>query len=170
MKNRFIWTGIITLIVGLSMVGCYTIIKHPVVEEEEYSAAYYHRHCVDCHEDYVEYPYGYYYGYYPDYYWDYPRWGKYYAYPWWWDWHWWPQDEYAPEEEEKAERRRREDTLMPPYTPAPQINAPAIVPTPGTYDQNIEKKTQEKKQEKESVEKEKKEKEKAPRRRTDEKK
>ena len=75
--------------------GCYTIIKHPSLLEAdqtqtgdgEYDHSQSDRNCVSCHQDYHQYPYGYYYSYYPDFYWSYPRFGEYYAYPWWWNYY-----------------------------------------------------------------------------------
>jgi len=135
MKNRFIWLGILLILVGVFAVGCYTVLMHPLVQGEEeatveHTGEYYREHCTDCHGDYHSYPYGYYYGYYPDYYWSSPRWGHYYAYPWWWDRYWGNNDnqvESVPKSDEKAERRRG---LEPPYvsqqtgTPAPFISIP----------------------------------------------
>jgi len=135
MKNRFIWLGILLIIVGVFAIGCYTVLMHPQVQGEEKeqvenTGEYYREHCTDCHGDYHNYPYGYYYGYYPDYYWSSPRWGHYYAYPWWWDRYWSNNDnevESVPKSDEKGERRRG---LEPPYvvpeggTPAPFISVP----------------------------------------------
>ncbi len=67
--------------------GCYTILQHPD-SEAHYVAEDYQADCLGCHTEYHEYPYGYFYGNYPDYWWSNPRWGQYYAYPWWWDNYW----------------------------------------------------------------------------------
>jgi hypothetical protein len=89
-KIMIILTGLIAALI--TSYGCYTIIKHPSVMESEADRSGVHegasKDCVSCHADYHQYPYGYYYSYYPDYYWNYPRWGTYYAYPWWWDNYW----------------------------------------------------------------------------------
>jgi hypothetical protein len=69
--------------------GCYTIIKHPKVDLVEHDNQYYQKQCLDCHQDYHEFPYGYGYGDVPSYWQDYGRWGSYYAYPWWWENYWW---------------------------------------------------------------------------------
>lgn len=138
MKNRFIWLGILLIMVGVFAIGCYTVLMHPMVQGEEeetveHTGTYYRENCTNCHGDYHSYPYGYYYGYYPDYYWSSPRWGYYYAYPWWWDRYWWDNDEgveSVPKSDEKGERRRG---LEPPYvpqtgTPAPFISVPPSKP------------------------------------------
>ena len=136
MKNRFIWLGILLIIVGVFVMGCYTVLMHPQVQGEEeatveHTGEYYREHCTDCHGDYHNYPYGYYYGYYPDYYWSNPRWGHYYAYPWWWDRYWWDSDESnvetVPQSDEKAERRRG---LEPPYVPETRTGSPFISTPP----------------------------------------
>jgi hypothetical protein len=86
------------VIVAFLMVGCYTILKHPITSEDgrvlSEHQSYYRDRCLECHADYAEYPYGFFYGSYPDYYFEYPRWGYYYAYPWWWDSYWY-EDGYA---------------------------------------------------------------------------
>jgi len=140
MKNKFVWLGVLLIIVGVFAIGCYTVLTHPRVQGEEeerieHTGAYYREHCTDCHVDYHSYPYGYYYGFYPDYYWSYPRWGRYYAYPWWWDRYWWDYDndaEYVPISEEKAERRRG---LEPPYVPESRTPAPFISEPPSRKEQ-----------------------------------
>jgi hypothetical protein len=182
MKRKIVLLGILLMILGIMGIGCYTVFTHTRVQgeegEAEYTGQYYREHCTDCHQDYHNFPYGFYYGYYPDYYWSNPRWGHYYAYPWWWD-RYWGDDYYydeggvtEPESAEKAERRRG---LMPPYvnpgggTPSvPFINLP---PTQGTQPTEVKEEgkvtptkietKQEQKKEDESKEK------KAPRRRTE---
>ena len=111
--------------------GCYTILKHPVTDGEGpertdvHPQEYYRQNCLDCHADYNEYPYGYFYGVYPDYYWQYPRFGYYYAYPWWWDRHWYEagsEDEQG-EEVVEGQKAARRGGLIPPYvTGMPAIN------------------------------------------------
>ncbi|MGB8656642.1 MAG: hypothetical protein WCE90_02525 [Candidatus Zixiibacteriota bacterium] len=130
MKKKIVFLGILLVILGIMGIGCYTILTHPRVQGEEaenveQTGQYYREHCTDCHSDYHQYPYGFYYGYYPDYYWSSPRWGHYYAYPWWWDNYWWnettPSDNggaQTPQGVEKAERRRG---LEPPYV-RPEAN------------------------------------------------
>lgn len=126
MKKNIVFLGILLVILGITGLGCYTILTHPMVQGEaqeniEQTGTYYREHCTDCHQDYHQYPYGFYYGYYPDYYWSSPRWGHYYAYPWWWDNYWWNDNYYdnngsgagqPPVSAEKAERR---GGLEPPY-------------------------------------------------------
>ena len=141
MQRRIILLAVLLIIVAISGIGCYTILTHPRVEGEEgdaieHTGRYYRENCTDCHGDYHSYPYGFYYGYYPDYYWDNPRWGRYYAYPWWWDRYWWDDDRYhydegevVPESAEKAERRRG---LPPPYVlPGGTSSQPFVVPASG---------------------------------------
>lgn len=118
------WAPILAVALSFAIVGCYTILKHPVTSEEgqqgEYADShpqeYYRQNCIECHADYSEFPYGYFYGDYPDYYFEYPRWGYYYAYPWWWDRHWYEpgtgEDGEVLVEGEKAQRR---GNLIPPY-------------------------------------------------------
>ncbi|MBI5867831.1 MAG: hypothetical protein HZB43_06020 [candidate division Zixibacteria bacterium] len=85
-----LWLAPIVVAMSFLVVGCYTILKHPITADGEQAEAgshqeYYRGQCLDCHQDYASYPYGFFYGEYPDYYFEYPRWGHYYAYPWWWD-------------------------------------------------------------------------------------
>lgn len=123
-----------------ALVGCYTILQHPITENEgpeadstgAHSQAFYRQNCVDCHADYANYPYGYFYGSNPKYYFDYPRWGYYYAYPWWWDHYWY--DGSAPNSEdgsvpvESGTKAARRGGLIPPYVQgAPAINTPIDV-------------------------------------------
>ncbi len=174
MKKKIVLLGILLVILGIMGIGCYTIITHPRVEGEEgevveHTGRYYREHCTDCHGDYHSYPYGFYYGYYPDYYWSYPRWGRYYAYPWWWDRYWWDDDyyyyddgEYEPESAEKAERRRG---LAPPYVrPEGASSVPFVNPNPAKEKESqeikdkpepikIETKQEQKKEEKSKEEK-----------------
>lgn len=171
MKNRYVLLGILLIIVGVFAIGCYTVLMHPRVQGEEeerieHSGEYYREHCTDCHVDYHSYPYGYYYGYYPDYYWSSPRWGHYYAYPWWWDRYWWDYDddaEYVPISEEKAERRRG---LEPPYVPEGGTPAPFISVPPSREKQPLQiEKEVKPKAPKEQKKQEKPKDEKAPKRR-----
>jgi hypothetical protein len=131
MTKRIAILLVLTIIAGIFLLGCYTVLTHPRVEgeeEEHYSGRYYRENCTDCHVDYHQYPYGYYYGYSPDYYWGYPRWGYYYNYPWWWEWYWWDyyddEGEYVPRDIEKGERRR--SNLAPPYSGVTGTSAPAM--------------------------------------------
>lgn len=129
MKNIVLIIGlIITLIILLS--GCYTILKHPAAEEN-YTSHDYQADCVSCHADYNEYPYGYFYGQYPDYWWTTPRWGRYYAYPWWWDNYWYDASyDHSREQQNNnlsvrsahGEKAVRRDVLRPPYI----IGAPTL--------------------------------------------
>jgi hypothetical protein len=120
--RKFIILSIPLAIIFFSAIGCYTILKHPTAEENNTSAGdYYQKDCVRCHTDYHEYPYGYFYGHYPDYWWSSPRWGQYYAYPWWWDNYWYKDDYYYIEDTSairtsQGEKEVRRDALRPPYT------------------------------------------------------
>jgi hypothetical protein len=70
--------------------GCYTVIMHPEVADEDIPGDQLRVECVDCHKDYHVYPYDPYEHYFnSDYYWHYPRFGYYYGYPWWWDDYYW---------------------------------------------------------------------------------
>ena len=117
---------LITLLISLAVLtltfgGCYTILMHPK-SEEGYTEQDYKDACLDCHPDYHEYPYGYFYGTYPDYWWSSPRYGQYYAYPWWWDYYWDPVDGHAEHGDEFVPRTSdgkkavRRDALRPPYS------------------------------------------------------
>ncbi len=105
--------------------GCYTVLVHPRTEEN-YSSHDYQQGCTDCHSTYHEYPYGYFYGNYPDYWWDSPRYGRYYAYPWWWDYYWYTEKprrqsitdggEDAAEVRSDGKKIERRQSLRPPYS------------------------------------------------------
>jgi hypothetical protein len=155
MKKKAVLLGIILAILSVWAVGCYTVLTHPRVQGEEgyvveHTGSYYRENCTNCHGDYHNYPYGFYYGYYPDYYWNQPRWGRYYAYPWWWDRYWWDDDydyydsyESDPLSSEKADRRRG---MVPPYvSPTGTVNTPFILPG-STGDQQTGQTTQPDKQ------------------------
>jgi len=159
MRNRWVLMGLLLTIMGIFVLGCYTILSHPRVESEEeeaYSGRYYRENCTDCHVDYHNYPYGYYYGHYPDYYWDYPRWGHYYIYPWWWDWYSWDGEGGGVTiPDEKIEKRRR--SLEPPYVPGTQGSFPPVLVQPkssrgdiprGTIEKTVKEKQPQQKQEK----------------------
>ncbi len=126
------WAPLVIVALSFVIVGCYTILKHPVTAEEgpqgQYSEShpqeYYRQNCVECHADYSEYPYGYFYGDYPDYYFEYPRWGYYYAYPWWWDQHWYdPGSDEGDEDIADGAKAQRRGSLIPPYV----TGSPAII-------------------------------------------
>jgi hypothetical protein len=121
--KRFIALLLPSIVIMVALAGCYTILQHPAVDES-YSSHDYQQDCVRCHADYHQYPYGYFYGSYPGYWWDNPRWGHYYAYPWWWDNYWYSNDydqnnndgddSNTPRTEESQKAIRR-DALRPPY-------------------------------------------------------
>lgn len=137
-RKIFRWAPIVVVAMSFLIVGCYTILKHPVTAEEGpqgmqseiHPQEYYRQNCIECHADYSEFPYGYFYGDYPDYYFEYPRWGYYYAYPWWWDQHWYSTEAAADGEElvEGAKAQRR-GNLIPPYV----TGSPAIITGGGGY-------------------------------------
>jgi len=129
--------AVATVAILFGVVGCYTILQHPITENEGpertesdvHSQEYYRQNCLDCHADYATYPYGYFYGFYPEYYFENPRWGYYYAYPWWWDHGWYSQDAEAGPDSlgavgtTKAERR---GGMVPPYVDrAPAVSVPS---------------------------------------------
>ncbi len=125
--SKLITLSLAIFLLTLLISGCYTILRHPA-SETNYAAEDYQANCLGCHSDYHEYPYGYFYGDYPDYWWSSPRWGRYYAYPWWWDNYWYDgsnrhtpdysEDEISPRSTrgKKVERRQ---TLRPPYSIGP---------------------------------------------------
>jgi hypothetical protein len=119
---KLLFTLLIPISIALfTIAGCYTILKHPAVQED-YTAQDYQHDCVSCHSDYREYPYGYFYGDYPDYWWSTPRWGHYYAYPWWWDHYWYDNngagdnDNETTDRSQEGEKAVRRDDLRPPYS------------------------------------------------------
>lgn len=135
------WAPLFAVALSFAIVGCYTMLKHPVTSQEgpgeqdeqsDYSQAhpqeYYRQNCIECHADYTEYPYGYFYGDYPDYYFEYPRWGYYYAYPWWWDRSWY--DAGSGEQGDQVvegQKAQRRGSLIPPYvTGSPAINTGGV--------------------------------------------
>lgn len=137
-SRKFIhWAPLVVVAMSFLIVGCYTILKHPVTAEEgpqdqssaDHPQEYYRQNCIECHADYAEFPYGYFYGDYPDYYFEYPRWGYYYAYPWWWGRHWYQP---VPDEEDgeivEGTKAQRRGSLIPPYV----TGSPAII-TGGSY-------------------------------------
>jgi len=125
--NKFFTLLFLLGVLTFSFGGCYTILIHPD-SGEGYTSRDYQDACVDCHTDYNDYPYGYFYGdHYPDYWWSTPRFGHYYAYPWWWDYYWSPSEGYYGEDGgnndtfvprsstgEKA-TRRNSGSMRPPY-------------------------------------------------------
>jgi hypothetical protein len=128
-SSRRHWGQTLVLLVVFGLIGCYTILQHPVTSQEgplqeDHAQEYYRQNCVSCHEDYAEYPYGYFYGVYPEYYFEYPRWGYYYAYPWWWDNHWYNDSEMEGTETTiPGPRVGRRSSLAPPYVQgAPALN------------------------------------------------
>ena len=126
MKTTRMFVPALVVLFLFGVGGCYTILKHPAGESEaghEYSQEYYRENCVKCHPDYHEYPYGFYNGYYPDYYFSDQRWGRYYAYPWWWDYYSYGSgdQEVAPgavEGDAHDKMPRSRDMMAPPYIEA----------------------------------------------------
>ena len=139
-----LWAAPLCVAVTFLIVGCYTILKHPITSEDGTEGGseqashqeFYRGQCLDCHQDYATYPYGFFYGEYPSYYFEYPRWGYYYAYPWWWDHLWYENNgngtsadgEYLDstgtgESSRKASRR---GSMIPPYVEgAPPMTIPS---------------------------------------------
>lgn len=129
------WAPLAVVALSFVIVGCYTILKHPVTSQEGPQSAYaeahpqeyYRQNCIECHADYAEFPYGYFYGDYPDYYFEYPRWGYYYAYPWWWDRHWYGDNDGEGEALVEGEKSLRRGGLIPPYvTGAPAVSTGGV--------------------------------------------
>lgn len=125
----------LVLVAVFGIVGCFTVLKHPVTAQEgpervEHPQEYYRQNCLDCHEDYATYPYGYFYGSYPEYYFEYPRWGYYYAYPWWWENHWYEDDgsyNHGEVEGARGVKSARRGGLVPPYVKrAPALNTGSV--------------------------------------------
>lgn len=125
-SRRTLWSAPIAVALTFLLVGCYTILKHPITSTEGPMSQvshqeYYRDRCLDCHADYATYPYGFFYGDYPEYYFEYPRWGHYYAYPWWWDHYWYESDGDAAASEdgidsaEPGTKASRQSGLRPPY-------------------------------------------------------
>ena len=122
--SKIVILGLTIVFIALLTSGCYTILQHPA-SEINYTSEDYQTDCLKCHSDYNEYPYGYFYGQYPDYWWSSPRWGRYYAYPWWWDNYWYKgnykhtqeygDDDLSPRST-RGKKVERRDTLRPPYT------------------------------------------------------
>jgi hypothetical protein len=132
------------VILAFLLVGCYTILKHPITSEEgrvqSHHQEYYRDRCLECHADYAEYPYGFFYGTYPDYYFEYPRWGYYYAYPWWWDNYWYEggssdevQYDDAGQPVTPSAKASRRGGLIPPYVGG----ASAVPPPSGGYQRSV---------------------------------
>ncbi len=138
--NKFFTLLFLFGVLTFSFGGCYTILVHPDTGEG-YTSRDYQDACVDCHTDYNEYPYGYFYGdHYPDYWWSAPRFGHYYAYPWWWDYYWSPSEGYYGEDDNGGDNgnfvprtstgqkavRRGSGSMRPPYVQDPDM--PATIP------------------------------------------
>jgi len=144
-RSHLWWIAPLIVTVAFVAVGCYTVLRHPITESEGPSPTqahpqeYYRQNCLDCHQDYANYPYGYFYGEYPSYYFDYPRWGYYYAYPWWWDRGWYQTDNAGTQTADQTEspKAARRGGLVPPYvehapaTWTPDVNGGGYV-APGT--------------------------------------
>ncbi|GAB4313773.1 MAG: hypothetical protein Kow0074_00450 [Candidatus Zixiibacteriota bacterium] len=133
---RVFWAAPVAVLLTFVLVGCYTILQHPITagdnEGRAYHQEYYREQCIDCHADYAEFPYGFFYGDYPNYYFENPRWGHYYAYPWWWDHYWYDSegpvtddDRLGGDPSRKADRR---GALAPPY-----VGGTPALPTGGSY-------------------------------------
>ncbi|MBD3297560.1 MAG: hypothetical protein GF341_02815 [candidate division Zixibacteria bacterium] len=136
-RARVMWAAPVAVLLTFVLVGCYTILQHPITEgdnqQQAYHQEYYREQCIDCHADYAEFPYGFFYGDYPTYYFDNPRWGHYYAYPWWWDHYWYDSDGPVTDEDrqggEPSRKAGRRGSLAPPYVGG----SPAMPTGGGTY-------------------------------------
>jgi hypothetical protein len=114
--------GVLILILCLSSLSCYTVLRRPgriMPEEDRYLEEGYSDEWVS--PSYLWYD-PFYSWYYPN---AYSRWRYYYGYPWWWDdyWYWHPDDGGGapPVDTERHiwDRRRGPDWSTPPSTPSP---------------------------------------------------
>jgi hypothetical protein len=110
----------LTLLAAVMWPGCYTVLMHPT-DDDGYRASQV-SDCTRCHPDYGQYPYGHYYSPYPDYWWSYPRYGDYYANPWWWSYYDYPagNDEgggmsSGEDEADRGTKFDRREAPAPPY-------------------------------------------------------
>ena len=84
---RSLWT---LAVVSVLLCGCYTVFRHPKIEQQQWGKGELRAACIDCHPDYNVYPYDpydYYFG--ANYFWDHPQYGYYYGYPCWWEEYYW---------------------------------------------------------------------------------
>ena len=92
---------VLVVCLALSISGCYTVVKLPLLRTDE---------CRTAHlDDHYSPPPECYWGFYYDYYWRYDRRGYYYDYPWWYDRYWWDyeRERSDPGNWGKFERRRQ---------------------------------------------------------------
>ncbi len=118
----------LTILAAILWPGCYTVLMHPT-DDEGYRASQV-SDCTRCHPDYGEYPYGHYYSPYPDYWWAYPRYGEYFANPWWWSYYEYPStgnDGGGASAGDEAHGRTKFDRREAYYPPAP----PYVIPGNG---------------------------------------
>lgn len=136
-RPRIVWAAPVAVVLTFVLVGCYTILQHPITagdnEGRAYHQEYYREQCIDCHADYAEFPYGFFYGDYPNYYFENPRWGHYYAYPWWWDHYWYDNEGPVTDEDrlngDPSRKADRRGALAPPYVGG----SPALPTGGGSY-------------------------------------
>jgi len=102
MNKRIIY--VLSIFLCLSLSGCYTVVKHPLLRTEERPD--------ECFRGGYYPATDYYWGFYTDYYWHYDRWGYYYDWPWWYEPYWWYHEgENADHRSwDKFERRRDPST------------------------------------------------------------
>lgn len=87
--SRLMFLSAFLAVIIISGQGCYTMIKHPKVEEAELHAEEAGTRCLECHANLAEYPFGYDPVGFPHY-WDYwENYELYYTYPWWWEDYFW---------------------------------------------------------------------------------
>jgi len=126
----------LVMAVAIAGGGCYTIIKHPKLNYADHDHSYYHKQCMDCHQDYYNFPYGYGYSDIPFYWGDYHNWGSYYTYPWWWESYWWDIDWHEEDnpkyKEVNQERPGRRQGLYIGYPWRQDLDPAIIVPDGGS--------------------------------------
>jgi hypothetical protein len=108
MKRYFVFLLSLFFIIPF-LTGCYTVLSHPGGEEKIIGSSAEGDETQDYHE-----VYGYSQYYYPHYWSVYPRWGHYYAAPWWYDYNWGDN-----------ESRYNDDDVR---SPRPSTAEPAVLP------------------------------------------
>ena len=124
LTSRLMLSFGLLVVLGIVSQGCYTMIKHPKVEEAELHAEEAGTRCLECHTNLAEYPFGYDPVGFPHY-WDYwENYELYYTYPWWWEDYFWDTGSGSSgavyrEPVEPPERRRGIKVPYPDYDPPP---------------------------------------------------
>ena len=145
---------LLIILVAVGLAGCYTVLRHPSVADEEKGEGYELESsgasCTDCHNNEYDHRwmsphtwgYGSWLGYSRYNYYGYGGWRSYYQDPWWWGWGGWYYDPwpfYPPggggsvtpmEPYPERSNTRRSLQQAPPSTPPPQTPPPAYSPPP----------------------------------------